>query len=107
MFTTPEVIKKCGIFDLKSDVYSYSLILYLLLTGNQPYNASKNLYAMSNDVTNDEEKSLIGNLIKSCWDMTPENRPSFDEIVSFFRTNEDLVFNGCDNLIFNQYMLQH
>ena len=83
-------------YTYKVDVYSFSLIMYQLITGNFPKIAEeKKLREISKDVTEgkrpdltiieDEEAKLF---ISKCWSSTPSERPEFSEICEELQTEK-------------------
>jgi len=84
----------------KADVYSFSLILFELLTLNLPYQDCENLSALVSKVITDNRPMLPKNtppglvqLIKNCWQRNSKQRPSFETIVQSF-LNEECLFPG-------------
>lgn len=116
MFLAPEIIKEEGNYDLKVDVYSYSMILYSLLTDKSMlYEDIKTTYQLYNKVIDGERPVIpddltntkIAQLTRKCWDERPENRPAFEEIVQMFKTDAELVFPGCNTADFGEYMSKY
>lgn len=112
LFMAPEMIDSN--YDSKSDVYSYSIILYNLLTDNMmPFKGIKDVKQLIIRVKSGERpifadnvsRTKITDLIRMCWDQQPEKRPTFDDIIRMFKTDEDLVFSGCDLNTFTRYMV--
>ena len=107
IFIPPEVHEGKEI-ELKSDVYSYSMIFYWLLTNKMPIFEGTTFTILSNilkgkrpDLTFIKEKS-IKYLLQRCWAKKTKDRPSFDEIIKtitckefylFFDVNSDEVSN--------------
>ena len=83
----PEILLG-GKYEYHSDIFSYGMILWEILTGDIPYN-NIDPKKIENLITN--EKNIVkvpdyGNLIlrklcKSCINYEPEKRPSIDEIL--------------------------
>ncbi|KAM6918748.1 receptor-interacting serine/threonine-protein kinase 1 [Xenentodon cancila] len=78
----------------KSDVYSFAIVVWVILTGQEPYANARSEDQMSQCVRNGDrpEESLIPEdtpveivqLMKRCWDHNPEQRPTFKEAYSCF-----------------------
>ncbi|XP_061588358.1 receptor-interacting serine/threonine-protein kinase 1 [Cololabis saira] len=78
----------------KSDVYSFAIVVWVILTGQEPYANARSEDQMSQCVRNGDrpEEDLIPEdtpmeiiqLMKRCWDQNPERRPSFKEAYSCF-----------------------
>ena len=86
-WTSPEVFKKEA-YSPKSDVFSFGIILWELISLQTPYEHLRRDYEVEDFVLNGGRPSiqLISNLcfkqlIEACWDQLPANRPSFDEIL--------------------------
>ncbi|KAK8843739.1 hypothetical protein M9Y10_024807 [Tritrichomonas musculus] len=82
IYTAPEVTEGCK-SSFKMDVYSYSLILFEILTaktgqkpvykGTRPYEVRPN----TSNLENNAQKELI----EKCWSEDPAKRPEFKDIV--------------------------
>lgn len=88
----PEVIKT-STFSKASDVWSYGVVLWELLTGEVPYksiNALAVAYGVAmNQLTLPIPKTcpdLFVNLMKACWEANSHNRPSFEDILQTLNT---------------------
>jgi serine/threonine protein kinase len=73
----------------KSDVFSFGMIVYELLTGELAFPKEMPLIKIAFRISIDDERPVIPasvlpsarNLIMKCWAKEPGHRPSFDEIV--------------------------
>lgn len=102
LYMSPEMIRSETITK-KIDVYSYSLILYNLLTEKLPFYDKKviGVFKIFEMVKKGERPTLVPNeisvsfekLIKKCWDDDPNNRPSFVEIIKLFINKKDEFFD--------------
>ncbi|XP_070775016.1 receptor-interacting serine/threonine-protein kinase 1 [Enoplosus armatus] len=78
----------------KSDVYSFAVVVWVILTGEEPYANARSEDQMSQCVRNGDRpaEDLIPRdtpaemiqLMKRCWDHNPLQRPTFRESYSFF-----------------------
>lgn len=104
-FRAPEITDMEG-YDKEVDVFSFSGILYELLTNSTPFSNMKKPDVMSlvcsserPELGNDISKDLR-DLIESCWNQDPKKRPSFVNIMQKMLTNS-ITFpqdKGADNL---------
>ncbi|KAE8655107.1 auxin-induced protein 15A-like [Hibiscus syriacus] len=75
-------------YDHKVDVYSYSIVLWELLTNKAPFKGRGNIivaYAASNNERPSVEglPTEIASLLQSCWEEDPKIRPEFKEITAY------------------------
>jgi serine/threonine protein kinase len=89
-YMAPEVLVDKE-YDDKADVYSFSIIVWEVLTNEEPYKDEfENYDELVEAITLDNQRPGIPNwftpslrdLVQSCWDDSPTNRPSFEEILS-------------------------
>eukprot|EP01133_Synstelium_polycarpum_P012618 gene12619-14810_t len=81
----PEILQKVNYHEL-TDVYSYGIILYELLTRSIAFQDHERFSSM---VVNGQRPSIppdclpsFGDLIKDCWAGDPLNRPTFSDIIT-------------------------
>jgi len=96
LYMAPEVMNQKP-FNEKADVYSFGLILYEILTGEElfpeyeEWDEFEEAICIHNvrPVIPPETIPSLSYLIQKCWHAKPEERPSFKEVV--FRLDEILV----------------
>ncbi|OHT07905.1 hypothetical protein TRFO_05009 [Tritrichomonas foetus] len=97
-YMAPEVMDGEGDYNFKADVFSYSMILYEIISCEIPYSKEKfNLFKfLNNDKRPPLDKSLFPpyfyELIQRCWDRDPNFRPSFKDIIKEMYENVDSIF---------------
>lgn len=71
-----------------SDVYSFGIIAYYLMTNLEPWGNIKNEFVLINKITKGDRPPIPENLpkqiadfIKKCWQQSPKERPPFKKIV--------------------------
>ncbi|PKK63425.1 hypothetical protein RhiirC2_140264, partial [Rhizophagus irregularis] len=94
-YVAPEVLKGKN-YTQAADIYSFAMIMYFVATGRQPFadHAHDNLLALNicNGIRPEIDKSKAPkcyiDLMKSCWDSNPKNRPDatkIEELICLFR----------------------
>ncbi|XP_049454365.1 receptor-interacting serine/threonine-protein kinase 1 isoform X2 [Epinephelus fuscoguttatus] len=78
----------------KSDVYSFAIVVWVILTGEEPYANARSEEQISQcvrsgqrpaeDLIPDNTPAEIIQLMKRCWDQNPVQRPTFKEGYDFF-----------------------
>lgn len=78
----------------KSDVYSFAIVVWVILTEEEPYANARNEDQISQCVRNgdrpaenripEDTPAEIIQLMKRCWDHSPLQRPTFKECYDFF-----------------------
>uniref|UniRef100_A0A9J7YUE5 non-specific serine/threonine protein kinase n=1 Tax=Cyprinus carpio carpio TaxID=630221 RepID=A0A9J7YUE5_CYPCA len=95
-YLPPErIIEKDRISDIKHDVYSFSIVIWGILTQKKPYQGDNNILQIMVKVVKGVRPDLsiiprsrpqacsgFLSLMQKCWAHSPEARPSFQEITS-------------------------
>ncbi|KAJ8607613.1 hypothetical protein CTAYLR_005770 [Chrysophaeum taylorii] len=92
-FMAPELLEMQA-FTEKSDVYSYSMVLYEITTRAHPWGGSTVVQIVRSVVdkelrpvvvvSNDVADPLLVTIMRHCWAQNPNERPSFDEVVALY-----------------------
>ncbi|KAH0795363.1 TKL family protein kinase [Histomonas meleagridis] len=107
----PELLSGHQNYDTKVDVYSYGIVLWEILFHKTPYNGCDHLEVIHSVLDNDARPSFPGiwfpeeleDLINSCWERDPRNRPTFSTILKLFQTGK-IYFPGTDISLFLQHV---
>jgi len=99
LYMAPEVMRQEK-FNEKADVYSYGLILWELLTGEELFPQYEDLDPFYQAICFDHERPTpppdtprsLEQLMRKCWDPEPQVRPSFGEIISSL---DEIILECC------------
>ncbi|KAG0588688.1 hypothetical protein KC19_2G261800 [Ceratodon purpureus] len=102
LFRAPEILEACKeksvskrleLFTMASDVYSYGMTCYEILTGKFPFNGQSGNDIMDVVIGGKRPEvpeyvdEWVHKLLSDCWQHDPTKRPSFGEIVNFIYSN--------------------
>ena len=95
-----------------SDVYSFSLIFYEIMTSEIPFKEYNSIYRLSRKVSRKGIRpeftkpipSCYRKLIEDCWAQNPDRRPTFDEIVEVLKTDADFITEDVDKDAYLNYI---
>ncbi|KAM4604847.1 receptor-interacting serine/threonine-protein kinase 1 isoform 2-T2 [Polymixia lowei] len=78
----------------KSDVYSFAIVVWVILTGQEPYENAmsedhlcqcvRNGDRPAEDLIPDDVPAEMIQLMKNCWQREPQHRPTFEESYNIF-----------------------
>lgn len=111
---TPAFIAPEGFYDYDynkaGDVYAFAIILYEMVTLQKPF-AELNRFNLGLKVVNNYRpdfnvpiKECYRKLITKCWSKNQSDRPSFDQICSELRNNEEFITEGVNKRKFRKYI---
>lgn len=96
LFMAPELMKKNSNYDNKVDVYAFGVIMYFILTkGDFPDGEIGHLDKV---IIPSSINELSRNIIKSCWAESPDDRPSFSDIIEEIERNKYNLVDGIDKM---------
>jgi serine/threonine protein kinase len=87
LYMAPEILSERD-YNFSVDVYSYGILVYATVSGKEPYPSAAlaSGYAFETRVIEGLRPTILPNLKKwrnlmeTCWDGNPSNRPSFEKI---------------------------
>ena len=107
----PEVAKNEK-YGFPSDVYSFSILLWELVTLEKPFESIKSLPQFNEEVVRRHDRPplksvpspVLKTLLAECWDKDQEKRPSFSEVCQVLhehvsKTNAKPIFRRCRSTV--------
>lgn len=90
---TREAFGKIDLYTKESDVYSYAMTCYEVLTGRQPFEGYDDtnydvVFHGDRPKLPSKMKDWIKGLLRRCWSQDPCERPTFEEIVNIIEKEE-------------------
>ncbi|KAH3746169.1 tyrosine protein kinase [Pelomyxa schiedti] len=86
IYMAPEVLSGTNEYGVETDVFSYGVMLWQILTEMQPYQSLKDFYSFVIAGNREEIPATAppeyAQLIVDCWDQKPSERPSFLTVIS-------------------------
>ena len=86
-YLAPEVLSRKP-YTKESDIYSFGMIMWEHTTGKKPFHDRPHNSSLISDILNgirpqvtDDTPEFYAELMKKCWDHSPENRPTAKEIM--------------------------
>ena len=110
-YSSPELLES-GEYSKNSDVYSFSFIVYELMTLQIPFEDIDTITGLYHEVVTLGKRPQFKidvaepyrKLIESCWSQNPLERPSFDEIKSKLKNDDGFITEKVDRETFQQYV---
>jgi serine/threonine protein kinase len=106
MFMAPELLRDED-YGYPADVYAYGLMLYTILTDSYPFSEVRDRFRFSHLIMDGHRPSIpfylpeyYRSLIDECWDMDPQSRPTFADIIA---NPDELMLPSCHEAAFNYY----
>jgi TPR repeat protein len=98
-------------YDFKVDVYAFGILMYMIVTGLEPFHDTRNQLLLARKVTAGERPPIppttpqsYTELIQRCWSTNPDERPHFKEIV--YRLGEPHFLEFLDVAQFQEYQVR-
>lgn len=109
-YLAPEILSEE--YSKAGDVYSFSLIMYEILTNSIPFENIKSIVNLINIVVNENKRpefkqpinKCYKKLIKQCWSSNANERPTFNDIVDEISNNQEFITNDVIKEDFDKYI---
>jgi serine/threonine protein kinase len=102
-YAAPEQLSPNSPHTTKTDVFSFGLVLYEIISGapvfarDEPWmNIVRRLRSRQFPVVLETFGSLMQSLIPRCWSNDPQNRPSFQDILTEFQAADFRILPSVD-----------
>jgi serine/threonine protein kinase len=109
-YAAPELYKEGAKPTTKCDVFSFGLVLYELLVRKPVFDPSEHPFAVIRRLRGrefpdipGETGSVMTKLIRSCWEMDPKARPSFQQILTLFESRGFEILPGADPIALGNF----
>ena len=110
-YLSPEVFSE-GKYSKASDVYSFSLVVFELMTSELPFDTFSDKFSFIEELMskkirpkiNDSVPSCYRNLIEKCWSEKVEERPTFDEIIETLEKDPNFITETVDKSEYLNYI---
>ena len=108
----PELLAAGSIYNSKIDVYAFAIVMWEVLTKNYPFAGLEQQQIVAQVLVYDARPEIpegspqpLVDLIRRCWDRSPDVRPTFDQIIKILQTGTVLL-PGADKKQFLEYASQ-
>lgn len=96
-YDAPEILKGED-YSEASDVYSFGIIIYQIISCIKSLKSSSSIFNVSNKIVRGEKPEISPNtpaiyaqLIKRCWSHNPFDRPTFEEIATLLKEDQGFL----------------
>jgi serine/threonine protein kinase len=110
-YAAPELFRESAIHTGQADVFTFGLLMYEILTGRAVFPSSdeafpiiRRLLRRDMPAVPDECGSVAQDLIRRCWAMEPEKRPTFDQILRDFKAAGFRIVPRADHVKLGRYV---
>jgi serine/threonine protein kinase len=111
-FRAPEMFDPQVNHTEKVDVYSFGLLLFELLVGWPVFSHRMHELAIAQDTVNGRRPEIpkdcmpkfLKTLIRQCWGVRPERRPTFNEIIATLKAEDYLIYPDIDKAEVTRYV---
>lgn len=110
IYIAPEIYSNND-YSKASDVYSFSIIVYEIMTSIHPFQYISFMQLLAKMIKGERpDIELVPipesykNLITRCWSQEPKERPTFEEIVSMLRNDKGFIIHGVNESEFQDYI---
>lgn len=94
LYMAPEILRENSVYNIKSDVYSFAMIAYEIVTQKKPFSENNEKWKLINKIVDGIRPEFpefvpekMKQLISLCWSCDPNKRPSFDYIYKELSTD--------------------
>lgn len=110
LFMAPEIMCEES-YSNGSDVYAFSMIVYIIVTGTVPFCNVTSVIALMKKLQTGERPEIpedtpdaYVSLLERCWAQDVSERPSFEEIKNEIRTNDGFLNEKIDRNEFKKFV---
>ena len=110
VFLAPEILSG-GENTTSSDIYSFAMIVYSIITGEIPFENELNQENLFEKIKNGHRPNIntkipqsCQQLIECCWSQDPSARPNIDTILNELKNDDDFITAEIDTTEFELYI---
>ena len=94
-WSAPEIVDCCSVSTYPTDVYSFGMVIYEVLTRKLPWHnlvrpsdiISRVIHGIRPDDVPENSPEFLKSIMESCWAQKFEERPTFDFILNYMKGN--------------------